>query len=87
LSETIDPLRSEPLISYSRIAGLSRLQGYMKLGDLVVQLSTRYIQLPHRSEKFIKRMPCAEFGAEVAADVGLAVPDSRPQNSQKLFFE
>jgi hypothetical protein len=87
LSETIDPPRSEPLISYSKIAGLSRLQGYMKHGNLVVQLSTRYIQLPHCSEKFIKRTPCAEPNEEVVPNVGSAVPGSVPQNSQGLFFE
>ena len=87
LSETIDPPRSEPLISYSKIAGLSRLQGYMKHGNLVVQLTTRYIQLPHRSEKFIKRTPCAEPNEEVVPNVGSAVPGSVPQNSQGLFFE
>jgi hypothetical protein len=87
LSETIDPPRSEPLISYSKIAGLSRLQGYMKHGNLVVELSTRYIQLPHRSYKFIKRTPCVEPNEEVVPNVVSAVPDSGPQNSQGLFFE
>ncbi len=87
LTETIDPPRPEPLISYSKIAGLSRLQGYMKHGNLVVQLRTRYIQLPHRSDKFIKRPSRAESSEESSANTGPAVPDPGPQNSQGLFFE
>lgn len=45
----------EPLVMASEITGLEPLHGYLKNGNLVVQMSFPYIELPQKQPKFIER--------------------------------
>lgn len=87
LSETIDPPRAEPLVPFSKIMGLSRLQGYLKCGNLVVELSTRYIHPTSRCEKFIERPVHIQRADNVADNSCLRTPDSELQSGNGMFFE
>jgi hypothetical protein len=83
-SEVIDPPRPEPLVPYSKMLGLSRLQGYMKCGNLVVELSTRYIDIPKRCEGLIQRPVEVRSSDKNERAKGPAEP---PINRDNLFFE
>ncbi|RXH56712.1 type IV secretion system DNA-binding domain-containing protein [Granulicella sibirica] len=45
----------EPLVMASEVAGLDPLHGYLKHGNLVVQMRFPYMELANRAEKFIER--------------------------------
>jgi type IV secretory pathway TraG/TraD family ATPase VirD4 len=45
----------EPLVMASEVAGLDPLHGYLKHGNLVVQMRFPYMELPSHAEKFIER--------------------------------
>jgi hypothetical protein len=45
----------EPLVMASEIAGLDPLHGYLKHGNLVVQMRFPYMELPNHAEKFVER--------------------------------
>jgi hypothetical protein len=86
ISETIDPPRPEPLISYSRITGLSRLQGFLKCGNLVVELHTRFVHLAEQCERFIAR-PNAPPPIVAANKPVSGGPPPEQQNARGVFFE
>ncbi len=87
VSESIDAPRPEPLIPYSRITGLSRLQGFLKHDNLVVELHTRFVDLAERCEKFIAR-PQNPPSADIARNnPGPCIPPSDQQNGRGVFFE
>jgi hypothetical protein len=44
-----------PLVMASEVAGLDPLHGYLKHGNLVVQMRFPYMELPSHAEKFIER--------------------------------
>jgi type IV secretory pathway TraG/TraD family ATPase VirD4 len=70
----------EPLVMSSQITGLESLHGYLKLGNLVVELSFPYFDLPKTQEAF-KPRPRRELPARVPAAVPPAASDA---NEQKL---
>ena len=45
----------EPLVMASEVAGLDPLHGYLKHGNLVVQMRFPYMELANHTEKFIER--------------------------------
>lgn len=45
----------EPLVMASEVGGLDPLHGYLKHGNLVVQMRFPYMELANQSEKFIER--------------------------------
>jgi len=46
----------EPLVMASEVAGLDPLHGFLKHGNLVVQMRFPYIELPNREQKFVERL-------------------------------
>jgi hypothetical protein len=87
ISETIEPPRPEPLVPYSRITGLSRLQGFLKHDNLVVELNTRFLNPAEHCEKFIER-PQNPPSADVAVNNSSpCAPAVEPQISRGVFFE
>jgi Type IV secretion-system coupling protein DNA-binding domain len=45
----------EPLVMASEVGGLDPLHGYLKHGNLVVQMRFPYMQLENNAEKFVER--------------------------------
>ena len=89
ISETIEPPRPEPLVPYSRITGLSRLQGFLKHDNLVVELNTRFLNLEERYERIIERPqnpPSADVAVNDSAPGGPAI-DQQYGNGNRVFFE
>jgi hypothetical protein len=80
----------EPLVMASEVGGLDPLHGYLKHGNLVVQMRFPYIELPNHIEKFIERKMTPVVPVEPAtqqpAPVGVEEPvmqRKRPQPVQK----
>ena len=63
----------EPLVMASEVAGLDPLHGYLKHGNLVVQMRFPYMELAERAAKFVERKPVAP-----AAPVEPAKPQPAP---------
>ena len=57
----------EPLVMASEIGGLDPLHGYLKHGNLVLQMRFPYIELRNNAEKFIERKMTAAAPSPVAA--------------------
>jgi hypothetical protein len=87
ISETIDPPRPEPLVPYSRITGLSRLQGFLKHDNLVVELNTRFLNLEERHERIIERPPNPPSADVAVNNSGPDEPVIDQQNGRGVFFE
>jgi hypothetical protein len=80
----------EPLVMASQIEGLLPLHGYLKCGNLVVQLSISYLDLPKVREGFIPRQTVpAPPGPAALARPGPAAPALEPPVAQEepAYFE
>jgi len=80
----------EPLVMASEVGGLDPLHGYLKHGNLVVQMRFPYIELANHTEKFIERKMTPVVPIEPAthqpAPVGVeesVMQRKRPQPVQK----
>lgn len=86
-SEQLDITR-EPLVMASEVGGLDPLHGYLKHGNLVVQMRFPYMELPNQSEKFIERKTIAlknpeTGGRQLSVIDERAIQPERPQLVQK----
>jgi type IV secretory pathway TraG/TraD family ATPase VirD4 len=59
----------ERLVMASEVAGLDPLHGYLKHGNLVVQMRFPYMELPNHAEKFIERKTVAALPVAAAAQL------------------
>ena len=57
----------EPLVMASEVGGLDPLHGYLKHGNLVVQMRFPYMQLENNAEKFVERKMTPVVPAQPAA--------------------
>jgi len=74
-SEQRDIVR-EPLVMASEVGGLDPLHGYLKHGNLVVQMRFPYLELPSHTEKFIERKITPIVPAQPAAQsVSVAIEE------------
>jgi Type IV secretion-system coupling protein DNA-binding domain len=79
----------EPLVMASEIGGLDPLHGYLKHGNLVVQMRFPYMELANQTEKFIERKATTVVSVEPAAPkpapvvVGELVQKKPPKPVQK----
>src|SRR5260370_42081681 len=46
-----------PLVMASEISGLEKMHGYVKCGNLVLQMSLAHIELDRRESQYIERPP------------------------------
>jgi type IV secretory pathway TraG/TraD family ATPase VirD4 len=77
----------EPLVMASEISGLEKMHGYLKCGNLVVQMSLPYIELEGRESQYIERpaLPPSEEPPKVAAAAaGAGKPSGNGASAQKL---
>ena len=69
----------EPLVMASEVGGLDPLHGYLKHGNLVVQMRFPYMELVNHTEKFIERKMTAAAPSSVAAKPqSVAVAEREP---------
>jgi len=78
----------EPLVMASEVAGLDPLHGYLKHGNLVVQMRFPYMELASRAEKFIERkmtpvVPVQPAQATPVVTEEPAIRRKPPQSVQK----
>jgi hypothetical protein len=83
----------EPLVMASQISGLDPLHGYLKHGNLVVEMKVPYMELQGHHEKFIERT----FAPQPARTNETAPPkkeptsvrqvELKPAQGQGLYFE
>jgi hypothetical protein len=82
-------IHKEALVMASEISGLDPLHGYLKHGNLVVQMRFPYLELANSQERFIERRAAAPTAAaptpklETEPERTMAVP----ANEETLFFE
>jgi type IV secretory pathway TraG/TraD family ATPase VirD4 len=84
-------IQREPLVMAEEISGLDPLHGYLKYGNLVVQMKMPYIELQNTQLAFVEREAPPEPPAAPAPD---PKPSPEPErgrgaaaNDQSLFFE
>jgi hypothetical protein len=81
----------EPLVMASQISGLDPLHGYLKHGNLVVEMKVPYIGIEGRHEKFVERK--MESPAPLAVTRPTKEPvaaqqmELKPEHGQQLYFE
>jgi hypothetical protein len=77
----------EPLVMASEVGGLDPLHGYLKHGNLVVQMRFPYMELASRAEKFIERKMTPVVPVQTAtqqpAPVVVEEPIMQPAPSQR----
>jgi hypothetical protein len=81
----------EPLVMASQISGLDPLHGYLKHGNLVVEMKVPYIEIEGRHEKFVERKtkPPAPLAVTPHKKQPVAAQqmELRPTQGQQHFFE
>ena len=77
----------EPLVMASEVGGLDPLHGYLKHGNLVVQMRFPYMELPSRAEKFVERKMTpvvpVQTAAQQPAPVVVEEPIMQPAQPQR----
>jgi Type IV secretion-system coupling protein DNA-binding domain len=77
----------EPLVMASEVGGLDPLHGYLKHGNLVVQMRFPYMELASRAEKFIERKMTpvvpVQTAAQQPAPVVVEEPIMQPASPQR----
>jgi Type IV secretion-system coupling protein DNA-binding domain len=74
----------EPLVMASEVGGLDPLHGYLKHGNLVVQMRFPYMELASRAEKFIERKTATATPSPVATKPQpVAVEEAEPVMQRK----
>jgi len=77
----------EPLVMASEVGGLDPLHGYLKHGNLVVQMRFPYMELASRAEKFIERKMTpvvpVQTAAQQPAPVVVEEPIMQPTQPQR----
>jgi hypothetical protein len=73
----------EPLVMASEIAGLDPLHGYLKHGNLVVQMRFPYMELANRAEKFMERKMTPVVSVQPAAQQPIPVVLEKPVTQRK----
>jgi Type IV secretion-system coupling protein DNA-binding domain len=77
----------EPLVMASEVGGLDPLHGYLKHGNLVVQMRFPYMELASRAEKFIERKMTpvvpVQTAAQQPAPVVVEEPIMQPAQPQR----
>jgi hypothetical protein len=77
----------EPLVMASEVGGLDPLHGYLKHGNLVVQMRFPYMELPSHAEKFIERRLTPLGTGRSAAErwpIAIEEPLMQPAPQRKL---
>jgi hypothetical protein len=77
----------EPLVMASEVGGLDPLHGYLKHGNLVVQMRFPYMELASRAEKFVERKMTpvvpVQTAAQQPAPVVVEEPIMQPAQPQR----
>jgi uncharacterized protein (DUF1697 family) len=75
----------------SQISGLDPLHGYLKHGNLVVEMKVPYIEIEGRHEKFVERkmeLPAPLTVAQTTIEpVAAQQMELKPTQGQQHFFE
>jgi type IV secretory pathway TraG/TraD family ATPase VirD4 len=82
----------EPLVMASQISGLDPLHGYLKHGNLVVEMKVPYMELENRHEKFIERKIEQHTRVTVEATpkherAAVQQIELKPAEGQGVYFE